>query len=267
MIDHISFEGSGSAANLVLAATLARLYQSNNYEKYSYRIKFCWWAAEELGYLGSIYHKNMAKNSTTIGERLEDYLVYLNYDMLGSPNYMFGIYDASTIDRNTTPSTAIPGSLRVTELYRSWFNNQSLPWTNQNMAVATSDQVPFVTAGVVAGGLFSGANLAMKSTAERNSYQLKLGQGRGGVADAFHDPCYHKACDTIENINTFGLQQMTKAAAFAIEYLGRLPNLRNWLYPTSQIRALEQTMQDEGRQLLQFDPVKAFYESRGMKFL
>jgi hypothetical protein len=50
----------------------------------------------------------MSKSCTTIGERIQDYFVYLNYDKLASPNYMFGIYDGLIVDRNTTPLAAIP---------------------------------------------------------------------------------------------------------------------------------------------------------------
>jgi Zn-dependent M28 family amino/carboxypeptidase len=51
---HIS--GSGSAANLGLAIALARLFQTSTYAKYKYRVRFCWWGAEEIGLLGSDDH-------------------------------------------------------------------------------------------------------------------------------------------------------------------------------------------------------------------
>ncbi|CAF4247045.1 unnamed protein product, partial [Rotaria magnacalcarata] len=40
--------GSGSAANLALAAALSSLLETSNYPTYKYRIRFCWWGAEEL---------------------------------------------------------------------------------------------------------------------------------------------------------------------------------------------------------------------------
>ncbi|CAF5141192.1 unnamed protein product, partial [Rotaria magnacalcarata] len=39
---------SGSAANLALAAALSSLLETSNYPTYKYRIRFCWWGAEEL---------------------------------------------------------------------------------------------------------------------------------------------------------------------------------------------------------------------------
>ncbi|CAF0954270.1 unnamed protein product, partial [Didymodactylos carnosus] len=243
----INDNGSGSAANLVLAANLARLLQTSTYPVYPYRVKFCWWGAEEVGLLGSAYHADVAKSSTVLGERIEavrlerqNYLVNLNYDMLGSPNYIFGIYDGTTANRNTTPANAIPGSIRLSELYRDWFINQSLPWTYTEFS-GRSDYGPFLAAGVVASGLFSGGD-DTKTKEERDYYDRLLGQGQGGIASAIHDPCYHQTCDSMANINPFAYEKMVKAAAYVLEYLGRLPDLKTWLYPAPQIKELEKAL-------------------------
>ncbi|CAF5017272.1 unnamed protein product, partial [Rotaria socialis] len=45
----INDNGSGSAANLGLAVALARLFKTSTYAKYKYRVRFCWWGAEEIG--------------------------------------------------------------------------------------------------------------------------------------------------------------------------------------------------------------------------
>lgn len=49
--------------------------------------------AVEIGLLGSNFHVKEAKSSTVVIERLSDYLVNLNYDVLESFNFIFGIYD------------------------------------------------------------------------------------------------------------------------------------------------------------------------------
>ena len=36
----------------------------------------------------------------------------------------------------------------------------------------------------------------------------------GGIANTPFDSCYHNECDTIENINQVGLEEMSAAAAF-----------------------------------------------------
>ncbi|CAF0816849.1 unnamed protein product [Adineta steineri] len=229
----INDNGSGSAANLALAVALARLFQTSTYPKYKYRIRFCWWGAEEIGLLGSDYHVNQAKNTSIVGERLSDYLIHLNYDMLGSPNYIFGIYDASTA-MNDTPSQALSGSKKISTLFKNWFIQQNLPWDYIDVS-SRSDCGPFLAEGIVVGGLFSGADDA-KTVEQRNRYNHILGQSMGGIPDIPEDPCYHKACDSIENINIFVYEKMIKAAAYALEFLGRQEDLRTWLYPSTEIQ-------------------------------
>ncbi|CAF3424853.1 unnamed protein product [Rotaria sp. Silwood2] len=72
----INDNGSGTVAILALAINLARLFQTSslNYSTYQYRVRFCWWGAEELGLLGSRHHVEQASLPTTIilGERLQD---------------------------------------------------------------------------------------------------------------------------------------------------------------------------------------------------
>ncbi len=176
-----------------------------------------------------------AKNSSIVGERLSDYLINLNYDMLGSPNYIFGIYDGKTAN-NDTPSKALPGSNKITALFKDWFVQQNLPWDYTDFS-GRSDYGPFLAEGIVAGGLFSGAD-DTKTQAQRDRYDQILGQGLGGVPGILHDPCYHKACDSIQNINVFGYEKSVQAAAYALEFLGRQEDLKGWLYPSTQLQRL-----------------------------
>jgi Zn-dependent M28 family amino/carboxypeptidase len=227
-ISDVFFPGSGSAANLGLAVALARLFQTSTYAKYKYRVRFCWWGAEEIGLLGSDDHVKKAKNSSVVGERLTDYLINLNYDMLGSPNYIFGIYDGKTAN-NDTPSHALPGSNKITALFKQWFDQQNLPWDYTDFS-GRSDYGPFLAEGIVAGGLFSGGD-DLKTQEERDRYDRILGQGMGGIAGVIHDPCYHEACDSIQNINVFAYDKMVQAAAYVLEFLARQNDLETWLYP------------------------------------
>ena len=52
-------------------------------------MRFAWWAAEEQGLVGSADY--VAGLSQAERDRIA---VYLNYDMVGSPNYIFMVYDA-----------------------------------------------------------------------------------------------------------------------------------------------------------------------------
>lgn len=148
--------------------------------------------------------------------------------MLGSPNYIFGIYNGSSANPNT-PLKAKIGSIRVSEAFREWFKERNLPWDYTDFS-GRSDYGPFLQAGIVAGGLFSGAD-DTKSAEQRDAYELKLGAGRGGLAGAIQDPCYHKACDTLKNIDQFGFLKMVQAAAYMLEHLGQKQDLTSWLYP------------------------------------
>ena len=227
----IFFLGSGSAANLGLALALARLFQTAAYEKYKYRIRFCWWGAEELGLLGAEDHVKKAKTSSTPGERLSDYLINLNYDMLASPNFIFGIYNGNSAS-DDTPSAAIDGSVRITNVFKEWFEQKNLPWTYTAFD-GRSDYGPFLAAGIVAGGLFSGAD-GKKTQEQRDYYDEKLGQGMGGIVNAIYDPCYHELCDSIQNINVYGYEKMIEGAAYMLEYLARKNDLQSWLYPNGR---------------------------------
>ncbi|CAF3970313.1 unnamed protein product [Rotaria sordida] len=233
----INDNGSGSATNLVLATNLARLFQTSSYQPYKYRVKFCWWGAEEVGLVGSDYHVFQANQSIFEGERLSDYLVNLNYDMLGSPNFQIGIYDGNSTYMSTAPSKAIPGSIRLTQLFRDWFISQNLPYTMSELG-GGSDYGPFLAAGIVISGLNAGV-YDKKTKEERDYYNRMLGQGKGGIANVEHDPCYHDFCDSLENINLLGYEKMTQGAAYVLEHLGRHTDLYSYLYPQKEIRQLE----------------------------
>jgi hypothetical protein len=58
-----------------------------------------------------------------------------------------------------------------------------------------------------------------------------MGIGNSGAANVAYDPCYHQQCDRITNVNPSAYEIVVKAAAYALEYLGRLNDLEKWLYP------------------------------------
>ena len=78
----INDNGSGSAALLEVAQNLANHRPQNT-------LRFAWWAAEGSGLVGSTdYVEGLSQ-----AER-DRIALYLNFDMVGSPNYFFGVYDA-----------------------------------------------------------------------------------------------------------------------------------------------------------------------------
>ena len=82
----INDNGSGSAAILEVAEQMAKVKPQNT-------LRFAWWGAEEAGLVGSTDYVN----NLSLAER-ERIAVYLNFDMVGSPNHVFFIYDGDDSD-------------------------------------------------------------------------------------------------------------------------------------------------------------------------
>ena len=78
----INDNGSGSAALLETALMMANLNPENT-------LRFAWWAAEEQGLVGSHDYVDGLSEA-----ELDRIALYMNYDMVGSPNYIFMVYDA-----------------------------------------------------------------------------------------------------------------------------------------------------------------------------
>src|SRR5690606_12319369 len=77
----INDNGTGSAALLEVALQMAKVKPNN-------RLRFAWWGAEEANLVGStVYVDGLSE------EQVDDIALYLNFDMIGSPNYVFGVYD------------------------------------------------------------------------------------------------------------------------------------------------------------------------------
>jgi len=117
--------------------------------------------------------------------------------MLGSHNGVRYVYEDSG-----NPA----GSDRVEEAFLDYFGSEELEAEPDDTLVGRSDHGPFADRGIPVGGLFSGAE-GPKSRGEAEDY--------GGEAGEAHDPCYHKACDDLDNLDPRLLDQMSDAAADA----------------------------------------------------
>ena len=127
----------------------------------------------------------------------------LNYDMVGSPNPGWFVYDG---DASDTASTGSAGSGVVEDVFVDFFTSIGRE-TEPTAFDGRSDYDAFVAAGIPAGGLFTGAEDLM--TAE----QAAKWEGEAGVA---FDRCYHAACDTYDNVDLVALDEMTDAIAHGI---------------------------------------------------
>jgi Zn-dependent M28 family amino/carboxypeptidase len=191
----IQDNGSGSAAILEAAEQLANLKPQNT-------IRFAWWGAEESGLVGSTNYVNGLSQAEK--DRIA---LYLNFDMIGSPNYIFMVYDG---DQSSFPPPAgvpIPdGSVAIEDLFESFYTLRGEPYDDTQFS-GRSDYQAFIVNDIPAGGLFTGAEVP--KTAEQAAIW-------GGIVGAQFDPCYHDACDTFANINLHALDVNADAVAFAI---------------------------------------------------
>jgi Zn-dependent M28 family amino/carboxypeptidase len=203
----INDNGSGTSTILEIAEQIAQLNR-----KPRNRLRFAFWGAEEAGLVGSTAYVDEQVASGGI----EDIEANLNFDMLGSPNFVRFVYDGDGSDIPLPPTGAPAGSAQIEQVFLRHFGSQGL-LTDPTAFDGRSDYGPFIANGVPAGGLFSGAE-GIKTPRQESIY--------GGFAGLAFDPCYHVpptngACDDIFNLSTTSLDQMSDATADATWTLAR----------------------------------------------
>ncbi|WP_369272798.1 M28 family metallopeptidase [Streptomyces sp. R11] len=178
----INDNGSGSAAVLETALAVSRAgYQPTKH------LRFAWWGAEELGLVGSRYYVNnlSSANRAKISG-------YLNFDMIGSPNPGYFVYDDDPAIEKT---------------FKDYYAGLGVATEIETEGDGRSDHAPFKSAGVPVGGLFTGASRA-KTAAQAAKW--------GGTAGQSFDRCYHSSCDNTSNINDTALNRNSDAVAYAV---------------------------------------------------
>ena len=193
----INDNGSGSAALIEVAEQMAKVNPRN-------KVRFAWWGAEESGLIGSTQY--VAGLSQAERDQIA---LYLNFDMVGSPNHVFFIYDGDNSDGVGSPAGPA-GSAEIEKTFEAFFNSRQIAFKGTDFS-GRSDYGPFIApaVGIPSGGLFTGAE-GIKTAAEAAEPDW------GGVAGQQYDQCYHLACDTFANNNNFALDVNSDAIAFAI---------------------------------------------------
>ena len=165
-----------------------------------------WWSAEELGLLGSRHYVGRLSPAARHAHAL-----YLNFDMVGSPNFGRFVYDG---DASSTQSSLDlhPASAAIERVFARYFDSRGLAYRETSLG-GSSDHAPFAQAGIPVGGLFTGAGGAEVSQTEASIF--------GGEAGQPYDPCYHRACDTAARVSGVALTQMARAAAHAVRHFAR----------------------------------------------
>lgn len=194
----INDNGSGTAVLLEIARQLARAGCEPARCSIENRVRFAFWGAEEYGALGSEHYV------ASLGpEELAQIALNLNFDMLGSTNFVRFIYDG---DASETPVAGPSGSAQIEAVFSQFFAARGLP-TAVTALDGRSDYAAFMAAGIPVGGLFSGAE-AIKTEEQAALF--------GGTAGEPLDPCYHAACDTLENVSEEALAELGGAALHAV---------------------------------------------------
>ncbi|KAI2785380.1 Zn-dependent exopeptidase [Daldinia loculata] len=203
----INDNASGVASLLEIATQLSR-FKTNS------TVKFAFWTASEPCLLGSKHWMY-----TTHKEELQEIRLYLDANMLGSPNGALKVYDG----HGSSFGTPGPhGSREAETILTQGFEAQGVNFTRTEIS-NRSDYATFFDAQIPFAGLFSGAN-GLKTWKEVGMF--------GGDAGVPYDANYHEPDDNIKNINMKILLQNTKALAHAVGVYGR--SLDN--FPASAIR-------------------------------
>ncbi|MEW2076149.1 M28 family peptidase [Streptomyces sp. NPDC013433] len=174
--------GSGSAALLENALTLA---QQNPTMRN--RVRFAWWTDEEQGLNGSDFYVRSLPST----ERAK-IKAYYNFDMIASTNGGYFI-------NHITSSAAAP--------MKAYWDSLGLQPEENTEGAGRSDDYPFEQYGIPTSGYAMGAS-ARKTSAQAAKW--------GGTSGSAYDPCYHRSCDTLTNINTTGLDRASDGIAYTL---------------------------------------------------
>ena len=179
----INDNGSGSAVVLEAALRSARQLEAG------IAVRFAFWGAEERGLVGSRHH--VASLSDEERRRID---LYVNLDMVGSANFVRYVQGPAAVGDGLT--------MIVRRELLADFREHGLPVEERDGTRTGTDDASFSQKGIPTIGLYTGAG-GLKSEA--------LAAVFGGEAGRPYDPCYHQACDTIDNINRVVLEQNTRA--------------------------------------------------------
>ena len=193
----INDNGSGVAAVLETALQMGAEAPVTN------AVRFAFWGAEEDRLAGSIdYVFGLTR------DQLNDIALYLNLDMIGSPNAGFFTYDGdqsgvagADVDEDVPIGSA--GLERTLAGYLNLAGKRSA----DTPLLANTDVSAFLTAGVPVGGVTTGG------PQDKTNVQARLWGGKAGEP---FDPNYHGPRDTAKAVNRDALALMGSAVAFAV---------------------------------------------------
>ncbi|MBZ9597257.1 M28 family metallopeptidase [Streptomyces yangpuensis] len=176
----INDNGSGSAGILQVAQRLA-----SEQKKVKNKVKFAWWSAEEFGLLGSEAYVGGLTDA-----QKKQIKLYLNFDMIGSPNAAYFVYDGDDSD-GVGAGPGPEGSAQLEKGITDFLDSKNIPHAGTDFS-GRSDYGPFIEVGIPSGGTFTGAE-GIKTPEEAAKF--------GGQAGVAYDVNYHAKGDDITNID------------------------------------------------------------------
>ncbi|MFJ4866301.1 MULTISPECIES: M28 family metallopeptidase [unclassified Streptomyces] len=191
----INDNGSGSAGILQVAQRLA-----SEQKKVKNKVKFAWWSAEEFGLLGS-----EAYVAGLTDAQKKQIKLYLNFDMIASPNAAYFVYDGDDSDA-TGAGPGPAGSAQLEKGITDFLDSKKIPHEGTDFS-GRSDYGPFIEVGIPSGGTFTGAE-GIKTPEQAAKF--------GGQAGVAYDVNYHGKGDDITNIDQKALDINVDVIADAV---------------------------------------------------
>ncbi len=187
----INDNGSGTAALLEIATRMGASPPVGQ------AVRFAWWGSEEEGLIGSTQYVEGLSEADR-----RAIAVYLNFDMVGSPNPGYLAYDGDNSD-NVGAGPGPAGSGVVEQVLVDGLGAVGVRAEGTDFD-GRSDYGPFIEAGIPSGGLFTGAE-EIKTPEQAQLW--------GGAAGRPYDPCYHQRCDRLSNVDQAAFDRNLDAIA------------------------------------------------------
>jgi aminopeptidase S len=195
-------DGSGVATLLEIANHLGASAPLRN------AVRFAFFGSEETGSQGSRgYVKSLSADDR------EKIKLYLNVDMVASPNGGYLAQGGKGDDKSTSgpPGSATVARILADQLAKTGASAKIIKF-------AGDDESPFVDANIPSGGAENG---------DRKQKSQEQAQAWGGQASEAFDPCYHKACDRLDNVNPVVLNHYLHAIAGTVAYFAMSDETRS----------------------------------------
>ncbi len=187
-------DGSGVATLLEIATQLGANPSVQN------TVRFAFFGGEENGAEGSNGYVRGLSN-----EDRKKIKLYLNVDMVASKNGGYFVQGGKGRDKDESgpPGSATIARVLADQLVKTGVTKPEI------IEFVGDDESAFIDAGIPVGGAENG-DAERKTTGQAKAW--------GGQARERYDPCYHQACDRVDNVNRDVLNHYMRALAGTLAY-------------------------------------------------